>query len=42
MGPQFHPSDLAIYLDGKLRNDSKMFVSFKAIASIPSFELIEL
>jgi hypothetical protein len=26
-------------LDGKLKNDNKQFVTFKAIASVPSFEL---
>lgn len=31
--------DLAKSLDGKLRNDDRQPVSFKAIASIPSFEL---
>ncbi len=31
--------NLAKSLDGKLRNDEKQLVSFKAIASIPSFEL---
>ena len=30
---------LAASLDGKLRNDAKQPVSFKAIASVPSFEL---
>lgn len=30
---------LAQSLDGKLRNDDRQFVSFKAIASIPCFEL---
>ena len=31
--------DVAQSLDGKLRNDDRQLVSFKAIASIPSFEL---
>ena len=35
----FNALDLAKSLDGKLRNDEKQPVSFKAIASIPSFEL---
>jgi hypothetical protein len=35
----FNALDLAQSLDGKLRNDDKQSVSFKAIASIPSFEL---
>lgn len=30
---------LAESLNGKLKNDAKQFISFKAIASIPSFEL---
>lgn len=30
---------LAESLDGKLKNDAKQFISFKAIASVPSFEL---
>lgn len=35
----FNALDLAQSLDCKLRNDEKQPVSFKAIASIPSFEL---
>lgn len=35
----FNALDLANSLDGKLRNDDRQTVSFKAIASIPSFEL---
>ncbi len=35
----FHALDLAQSLDGKLRNDDKQSVSFKAIASVPSFEV---
>jgi len=35
----FKALNLAKSLDGKLRNDDKQPVSFKAIASIPSFEL---
>ncbi|MEW5757232.1 MAG: RloB family protein [Pseudomonadota bacterium] len=35
----FNALNLAKSLDGKLRNDDKQPVSFKAIASIPSFEL---
>lgn len=35
----FNALDLAQSLDGKLRNDEKHAVSFKAIASIPNFEL---
>ena len=35
----FNALNLAQSLDGKLRNDDKQPVSFKAIASIPSFEL---
>jgi hypothetical protein len=31
--------NLAASLDGRLRNDSKQPVTFKAIASVPSFEL---
>ena len=31
--------ELAKSLDGKLRNDAKQFVRFKAVASVPSFEL---
>lgn len=30
---------LAESLDGKLKNDAKQFVRFKAVASVPSFEL---
>lgn len=30
---------LAELLDGKLKNDAKQFIRFKAIASVPSFEL---
>ncbi len=35
----FDALKLAESLDGKLRNDAKKAVSFKAIASVPSFEL---
>lgn len=35
----FEALNLARSLDGKLRNDDRQAVSFKAIASIPSFEL---
>jgi RloB-like protein len=35
----FNALDLAQALDGKLRNEDKQPVTFKAIASIPSFEL---
>lgn len=35
----FNALNLAKSLDGKLRNDDRQPVSFKAIASIPSFEL---
>lgn len=35
----FNALTLAQSLDGKLRNDEKRPVSFKAIASVPSFEL---
>lgn len=35
----FHALSLAQSLNGKLRNEDKQPVSFKAIASIPSFEL---
>ena len=35
----FNSLSLAKSLDGKLRNDEKQPVTFKAIASIPSFEL---
>lgn len=35
----FNALDSARLLDGKLRNDDRQPVSFKAIASIPSFEL---
>ena len=35
----FDALGLAKSLDGKLRNDNKQVVSFKAIASVPSFEL---
>ncbi len=35
----FNALHLAQSLDGKLRNDERASVSFKAIASIPSFEL---
>lgn len=38
-GSYFNALDLAKSLDGKLRNDDRQPVSFKAIASIPSFEL---
>jgi hypothetical protein len=35
----FDALNLAASLDGKLRNDNKQTVIFKAIASVPSFEL---
>ena len=35
----FNALNLATSLDGKLRNDDRQAVSFKAIASVPSFEL---
>ena len=35
----FDALNLAASLDGKLRNDNKQPVIFKAIASVPSFEL---
>jgi hypothetical protein len=35
----FDALNLAVSLDGKLRNDNKQPVIFKAIASVPSFEL---
>ena len=35
----FEALKLAASLDGKLRNDNKLQVSFKAVASVPSFEL---
>jgi hypothetical protein len=35
----FNALNLAKSLDGKLRNDDRQPVSFKAIASVPSFEL---
>jgi hypothetical protein len=35
----FNALSLAQTLDGKLRNDDRQVISFKAIASIPSFEL---
>lgn len=35
----FEALNLARSLDGKLRNDDRQAISFKAIASIPSFEL---
>jgi hypothetical protein len=35
----FNALDVAQSLDGKLRNDERQPISFKAIASIPSFEL---
>lgn len=38
-GSYFNALDLAKSLDGKLRNDDRQSVIFKAIASIPSFEL---
>ena len=38
-GSYFDALNLAKSLDGKLRNDDRQPVSFKAIASIPSFEL---
>lgn len=38
-GSYFDAMKLAESLDGKLRNDTREPVSFKAIASIPSFEL---
>lgn len=38
-GSYFDALNLAASLDGRLRNDSKQPVTFKAIASVPSFEL---
>lgn len=38
-GSYFDALDLVESLDGKLRNDNKQLISFKAIASVPSFEL---
>lgn len=38
-GSYFDALSLADSLDGKLKNDAKQAVSFKAIASLPSFEL---
>lgn len=38
-GSYFDAINLAASLDGKLKNDAKQAVSFKAIASVPSFEL---
>jgi hypothetical protein len=35
----FNALRLAESLDGRLRNDAKQFISFKAVASVPSFEL---
>lgn len=35
----FNALEMAKALDGKLKNDAKQLVSFKAIASVPSFEL---
>jgi hypothetical protein len=35
----FNALRLAESLDGKLRNDAKQFISFKAVASVPCFEL---
>lgn len=35
----FNALRLAESLDGKLKNDAKQFISFKAVASVPSFEL---
>ena len=35
----FNALELAASLDGRLRNDNKRPVAFKAIASVPSFEL---
>lgn len=35
----FNALRLAESLDGKLKNDAKQFIRFKAIASVPSFEL---
>lgn len=37
-GTYFDALNLAVSLDGKLRNDNKQSVAFKAVASIPSFE----
>lgn len=38
-GSYFDALNLAKSLDGKLKNDNKLPVTFKAIASVPSFEL---
>ena len=38
-GSYFDALNLARSLDGKLRNDNKQPVKFKAIASVPSFEI---
>lgn len=38
-GSYFDALNLAKSLDGKLKNDAKLPVSFKAIASVPNFEL---
>jgi len=38
-GSYFDALRLAESLDGKLKNDAKQFIRFKAIASVPSFEL---
>ncbi len=35
----FNALRLAESLDGKLKNDAKQLISFKAVASVPSFEL---
>ena len=35
----FNALRMAESLDGKLKNDAKQFICFKAIASVPSFEL---
>jgi hypothetical protein len=35
----FDALELAKSLDGKLKNDAKQFIIFRAIASVPSFEL---
>lgn len=35
----FNALRLAESLDGKLKNDAKQFIRFKAVASVPSFEL---
>ena len=38
-GSYFDALKLTESLDGKLKNDNKQLISFKAIASVPSFEL---